>query len=882
MKGKPTDYWGKLERAPGTDRKHGPVVAWHPLLAHCADVAACVEALLRRTLLGVRLACLLGRTSLDTVTIARLCVLALLHDLGKLNHGFQAKDEDAPREVAGHVREILAFLPIPGARPLAVTKRVYAELEFVARWNAVNLLVASICHHGRPLCAEAIHARDDFWTPKNGKNPVADVARFVTSARQWFPEAFESDAPPFPSSPAFQHAFEGLVMLADWIGSDRTLFPFAETLDDRMPDARRFAEGALVALGLDVQCAREGLGHAPPGFDRVLPRGTPHEAQRTVHALPVHAKGSLTILESETGSGKTEAALARFLKLFHAGAVDGMTFALPTRTAATQIHERIRSAVARTFENPHDRPPVVLAVPGYLRVDEAHGVRLPGFEVLWNDDDPNWLRHRGWAAENAKRFLAGAIVVGTIDQVLLSSLRVGHAHLRATALFRHLLVVDEVHASDAYMTRILRSVLQFHARAGGHAFLMSATLGTSARADFEAAVRGSRPPAELPFEEAKVAAYPAVHDAPVGESLATTSVRAPGLPKEIDVEVAALADHAEVLASRALDAARRGARVVVLRNTVTDAVETQLALEAAMTSEDENLAFTVRGIRTLHHARFSRDDRQALDDAIEARLGRNGPRDGGIVVVATQTVQQSLDLDADFLLTDLAPMDVLLQRLGRLHRHPERNAHRPTGFERPKAVILIGDASLEDAIRADGAASGPHGVGTVYDDVLVLRATQERLGDACALHIPADNRELVETTTHPEALDALAARLGEPWQRHRGKIEGIRLAHEGIATLALIDRTAPLGRYAFRDDELDERLRTRLGEDDRRVVFASAPTGPFGQPVKELTLPGWMVRDVPAGTDENAEAVEMGTEGFRFEWGEKLWEYGRLGVVILR
>jgi CRISPR-associated endonuclease/helicase Cas3 len=135
-----------------------------------------------------------------------------------------------------------------------------------------------------------------------------------------------------------------------------------------------------------------------------------------------------------------------------------MYFALPTRTAATQMHQRVYEAITRAFPSESTRPPVVLAVPGYIAVDDGVAHRLPGFEVLWNDNEAERFRFRGWAAENPKRYLAGPIVVGTIDQVLLSTLMVSHAHMRATALLRQFLVVDEVHASDSYMIALLRSV----------------------------------------------------------------------------------------------------------------------------------------------------------------------------------------------------------------------------------------------------------------------------------------------------------------------------------------------------------------------------------------------------------------------------------------
>jgi CRISPR-associated endonuclease/helicase Cas3 len=605
------------------------------------------------------------------------------------------------------------------------------------------------------------------------------------------------------------------------------------------------------------------------------------ESERRVVSWGRPPQGGLTILESETGSGKTEAALGRFVQLFQAGLVDGMVFALPTRTAATQLHARVVEAMRRAFPDEACRPGVVLAVPGYLQVDDTHGRRLPEFKVLWNDDDKERARHRGWAAETPKRYLAGTIAVGTIDQVLLSSLRVGHAHLRATALLRQLLVVDEVHASDAYMNRILEEVLRFHLGAGGHAFLMSATLGTHVRRKLESAALG---PEMVAGQYSSLAAalatpYPVVHHAARGAPATMEAVTIPGLPKTIHVTLEALADAPDAVASRALDAARRGARVLVLRNTVTDAVATQLALEALVTAADTPLLFRVGEVITLHHARFARDDRVLLDHAIAARFGKDAPALGGVVAVTTQTVQQSLDLDADILFTDLAPMDVLLQRFGRVHRHPEkRDADRPPAFEEARAIVLISDTPLEASIWKSGEARGKHGVGTVYDDLVILEATRRRLAEDGRLVIPAQNRALVEVTTHPEALDAVVRSLGEIWQKHRNKVFGIERAHVGIADLNLVDRTQRFGDYSFKRTELSERIAARLGESDRRAVFAAPPLGPFGGRVRELTLPGWLAREAPPDPELIPTEVQTGDGRARFAFGPLRFVYDRLGL----
>ncbi|MEZ4437042.1 MAG: CRISPR-associated helicase Cas3' [bacterium] len=675
MYGQPSTFWGKLKRD-----EHDVVVAWHPLIDHCADVAACCEALLRLPVVERRLAALTGRAAFDEVTRARLGVLCALHDLGKFNHGFQRKAARGGA-VAGHVTEGLALLDPRGSVGFGGLEAL--GVERMAAWGdergkaLVQLLTASVAHHGRPY--DPTHCGVDPRLWRGGSpTPLEGLRMLAEAARGWFPTAFEA-GPPLPTGAAFAHAFCGLVTLADWLGSDTDAFPYTtEAAYDpsgaaRMAFARDRAPGVLAAVGLDTRAARAALP-ARPGFEAIS-EFTPRAAQRGVIELPVEPGGSVVALEAETGSGKTEAALAHYVRLFAAGEVDGMYFAVPTRTAATQLHRRVTEAVERAFGDA--RPPVSLAVPGYLRVDDTEGRKLPGFEVLWNDrDDARW-RFRGWAAENSKRYLAGAVVVGTIDQVLLSGLRVDHAHLRATSLLRLLLVVDEVHASDAYMTTLLEEVLARHRAAGGHALLLSATLGGEARARLLAAGSGrrARPPS---LAEARETPYPQISYR--GGSAVDVAVADEQRSRVIEAELWAAMDDDAAIAARALSAAQAGARVLVLRNTVTGCLAVQRAIEAAA-GLDAEVLFRCEGVPAPHHSRFAEPDRRRLDAAIERDFGKRLAV-SGVVVVATQTVEQSLDLDADLMLTDLCPMDVLLQRVGRLHRHHRPN--RPAGFERAR------------------------------------------------------------------------------------------------------------------------------------------------------------------------------------------------------
>lgn len=852
MLGTPTTFWGKLKR-----NDAGLVSDWHPLVAHCADVAAVTEALLTRTLLGKRLAHVAGRVAFDEATIARLCVLAALHDLGKLNHGFQAKalPLDAKVERRGHVGEAFSRFNVNGRDSELVALQSHLPLSDFVAWGGEDvscpLLFAALGHHGRPGNVDENRFMREIWRRRDDRDPANGLSELVSSARAWFPAAFISSASSLPAEPVFQHAFAGLVMLADWIGSDASADAFRYQRDedppDRMPFARERAARIIAALGLDATAARTSLGEHAPAFQGVW-SFAPCSAQQAMLDLDAQpSAGTLTLLESETGSGKTEAALAHYLRLFHSGRVEGLYFALPTRTAATQIHKRVVDAVEKAFPIEASRPAVVLAVPGYLRVDGIEGQRaLAGFDVLWNDNRMRADRHRGWAAKHPKRYLAGAVVVGTIDQALLSTLQIDHAHLRSTALLRHLLVVDEVHASDAYGTRLLQDVLGAQLAAGGHALLLSATLGTAARARlFTPHGKPRMPPP--PLAEAMLAPYPALVTRAEADAIPTVvAIDAPAISKQVTTDLQPWADEPSSIVTEALEAARAGARVLILRNTVSDCVATQVALEAVAGERERALLFQCRGVAAPHHARFARADRAALDVAIDEGFGKGRERALGIIAVATQTVQQSLDLDADLLLTDLCPMDVLLQRIGRLHRHSTRV--RPAGYGEPRVVVLVpAERDLGTLIRPKGEARGKHGFGTVYDDLRILEATWRLLETEQVLDIPAMNRRLVEQTTHPEALAAIVAERDGAWLAHQTKVEGVNSADRGLASLNVIRRDQPLGELSacFPDKQLeDRRISTRLGEGDRRLVFDVPFESALGNQVHELNVQAWLADGV--------------------------------------
>ncbi|MGK0360740.1 MAG: CRISPR-associated endonuclease/helicase Cas3 [Bradymonadia bacterium] len=855
MDGIPTSdkLWAKLE-----SDADGRIQRWHPLLDHCADVAACFDAIVRCTILGQRLAHLIGQESLTEVQVARLTVLAALHDSGKANDGFQAQARGGP--IVGHVREFICALTTrqPGAALFEAVGAVQLEAFFGK--HAVELLFASIGHHGRPPAKDEMLGRTagGFWSA----HALQGLAELRDAALGWCPLA-TADAPPMPCTPEFVHAFNGVITLADWLGSDTTFFAYTEPGDPpRFEWAQDRAHMAIAAIGLDPRAARSAIGDGPIDFSRIVPveGAQPRGVQDVMAKLALPDAASLTILEAPTGEGKTEAALLHYLRLFQAGRVDGIYFALPTRAPAHRLYTRITGVINRVFER--DAPPVSQAVPGYLMADGVAGRRLPEFKVLWADEAFN-RRQRGWSAEHTKRYLAGAVVVGTLDQVLLSVLKAPHTHLRAAGLLRLLLVVDAVHASSVYMGRLLDLALRRLHAAGGHTLLLSATLGAQARAVF----LGQPAPT---LEVAAATAYPLV--TATGIAIPTRAIDV-HRDKDVEWRLAPIADDDSAVAIQALTAAARGAKVLIIRNTVRRAIATQQALESLTRSGlADGRLFRVCGVTTLHHSGFACGDRNRLDAQIEVDFGKDA-KASGRVAVGTQTIEQSLDLDADLLITDLAPIDVLLQRIGRLHRH---RRERPAGFVTARVVVLgPRETNLAAYIQQSGEARGFDGVGTVYPDLRALSASRQLIEANPTVQIPRDCRRLVEHGLHADALAQIGDADDPRWRAHATALWGAQAHESDIAREVSLPWSTPFSESRFKlSDSL--RAQTHLGAADRRVVFVTPQHGPFGREIDELTLPDYWTYGVE--DDAQPTAIDVDSTGLYFTFGSRQFVYDRLGL----
>jgi CRISPR-associated endonuclease/helicase Cas3 len=844
--------------------KHDGPDEWHPLVAHSADIAAVLEMLLRHTRLGPRMARLMGQDTLSEEQVQRFCALAALHDAGKANPWFQNRAFDPedrafdPKRTGDHVTPMVNMFHSE-ERWTALSSAMNLDVLypwFGSQWDAMDWLRVTWSHHGRPV--EPEQPKKDLWPGKS----LQRLAAVTDWAREWYPDAF-GKAPPFGSA-KIQHLFNGALTLADWIGSDTDFFELSPGLTapgDAMDTARCRAWKALQDLRLipnrDIESS----------LSNILGGYQPYEIQEEIQGLSASREGTLTILESATGSGKTEGALGRYAYLLENGLVDSMYFAVPTRAAAKQLYKRVKKARNRIFGA--KEPPVHLAVPGYLDADNEEGTR---FSQRSEDMGP-----RGWAAESSKRYTASPIAVGTIDQVLLAALRNSHAHLRLAGLARSFLVVDEVHASSVYMNELLQNVLSVHQKMGGHALLMSATLGAKARADFT----GEDVP-EL--DDAKAQAYPRLSHVNGSTLEEPTRPNAPGgNEKEVSVELNGWMRKPECIARRVEQAAAEGAHVLVVRNTVK-------ACQRLFEEIDERYSLRTitdaQEVATPHHSRYCAADRKCLDDRIETVYGKNEEDgrairslDSGVVTVATQTVEQSLDIDADLLITDLCPMDVLLQRIGRLHRH-DREGRRPEAHTNPQCVILTpGVRDLTAAIDSDSGKGYPGpGLGSVYGDLCIIEATwralEKRHEKREPLSIPDDNRTLVEEATHPDKIEDIAS--DDAWQTHAQTVREMAREETADARNNVIDFddwfTSSTNRFS------GERLKTRLGDEGIVVVLPDEMETPLGNTVEELTLSPYFFDRGNRPENGNAASAEPTDDGFKFTFEDETFTYTALGI----
>lgn len=440
--------------------------------------------------------------------------------------------------------------------------------------------------------------------------------------------------------------------------------------------------------------------------------------------LPLPDGPVLVMIEDTTGSGKTEAALilARRMMQQHKGS--GIFIALPTTATADAMYGRMAEQYRRLFA-PGTLPSLALAHGRRkLNVHFSDSILPDGDAGDIHDEESVGAACAAFFADDRRKVFLAEVGVGTVDQALLAILPTRYATLRLAGIASKILVIDEAHAYDAYMQKEVETLLAFHAAAGGSAIILSATLPRGMKEKYARAFCNLGHDDTL---DVALPSYPLFTTVAVDrEPLASPVAPHEGTRRCVK---AIRLDGRDVALARVVAAAEAGACAAYIRNSVDDAIEAWRDLRE-------------RGVEPLlFHARFAMTDRLAIERQVLRIFGKQSTPDQrrGKVLVATQVVEQSLDLDFDVMASDLAPVDLLIQRAGRLWRH------RRAGRLAPGPELLV--VSPEPAATAGkdwAAAAFPRGA-YVYRNHAVLWKSARVLFEAGAIRAPDNLRELIES-----------------------------------------------------------------------------------------------------------------------------------------
>lgn len=726
-------YWGKAQNG------------HHLLPYHCLDVAACAVALLRQ---NRRISQTL--THLTNLNETRLLALigwsAALHDLGKLSPSFQWKVPELARGLGQQETDCPADVRHDSLGWVLWRDRLARDLDLPPdqQDRAEMWLRCATGHHGTPP-SRTVGLRTiklNRYFPGSEHAAALEWVRFAE--RLFMPDLSAGDLEALRRASWW---VAGLVTLADWLGSSTQWFPYQPQpgdLHDYWQATQDRARTAVIESGLDQKPTRRTFAELFPHY-----QPTPIQAE-AARLDPDQA--FLLIIEEATGGGKTEAALA-------AVGGDSFFFGLPTMATANGLWSRVAELQSQQ---------TLIHSKGWL---VPHAME----------------RAEAWVNDSSRKQLLASIGVGTVDQAMLAVLLVRYGALRLIGLAGRSLIIDEVHAYDPYMTRILERLVEFHARAGGNVVLLSATMPMSIRQGFVQAWSRGRGLAAPPLASTE---FPLLTywDGQHASQKAVASYR----PKEIRVERETSLD---AILDRIISASRQGRCVVWIRNTVRDALEAFDALEAQGISPD------------LFHARFAQQDRLDIESRVLATFGKASTHEqrSGRVLVATQVVEQSLDLDFDLMVTDLAPVDLIIQRAGRLHRHERGPRGTPT--------LVVHCPPCSESPDSTWVSDWSSGTAFVYPDHGRLWLTLKLLGDGFVL--PTDSRRLVEGVyCEAAAVAAIPGGLNENALKARHK-------RDAMTESARANLIPPGMDYSNDGGPIwdDEEAPTRLGERSREWVL---------------------------------------------------------------
>lgn len=678
---------------------------WHPLLFHMLDAAFVAGEVLRSEGGRAWRQVIASSGGLSQDYVQRVVpFLVGLHDIGKAAPSFQKRAADLAKRLCDR------GLSFPDSE---VPEFSHAEESYYYLWQVLERFVSRSAGADKDqrrlveAIAQAVGSHHGVFHGYHSMSPYPFVGpnedcedklqwskarlELMEELKSALGEVYGEWEEPVAMAPgnlsALTITLNGLTTLCDWIASDQTLFPYAGEMELRryVPVSRERAERAVASLGIGKLLELPDGAFAELFPDKVPPR----PLQASVDCWWPQQPGPwIAILEAPMGEGRTEAALLLACRIGRAEGVRGVYFALPTMATSRQMHGRVAKRIGEWCGD-RDKAAVLL-INSQARLE----TQLEQALERSRDADGGDAEHETAAADlsswflPAKRSLLWPYGVGTVDQALLGALRVRHVSLRLLGLAGKVVVLDEVHAYDVYMSRIIDRLLEWLRELGTSVVVLSATLPSQRRKELLSAFMGEDMDKWSETREAN-RPYPLVTIGRPGEPAWSLAPDGVVKPREVALKYRVDGDEQRTANARyLLSRIAKGGCAAWICNTVAEAQEcfTELKHQAAEMPAES------RPEILLFHARFPEWRRECIETAV---LNRFGPPDApGVrrperaILVATQVIEQSLDLDFDLIMTQLAPVDLLLQRMGRLHRFPSWDCSRPPGLTAPELVVL--------------------------------------------------------------------------------------------------------------------------------------------------------------------------------------------------
>jgi len=833
-------FWAKTGK--GSFDANG-LPEYHPVICHLADTAAVAMAIVGDYLSPVAISTLETGLGLSRDSLIKCCgFLAGCHDLGKVSPAFQFQVDPVGKVLSGgELYDLWHKLPAvtrKGEAPHGlVTAKTLPEflVEIGMKRTLANRLAILVGgHHGFFPSSDEIHKLDDdlagtkedgtWWQRKFSQEIFKQLLNFVGLTLQ--------DLPPKCDNAAAM-ILAGLTTVSDWIASnpdDKTGFPYANDMafDEYAIGLSNKATRALEAIGWTKL-----ITNKPLTFPELFPQITqPRELQRSaIAAANTLTAPCLILVEASMGEGKTEAALYLADYLQQQAGTGGFYIGLPTQATSNAMFERAKKFLIQRY--PKDEFPDLINLTlshsaAALKQEYQESICPLDYQDQVYDKDQRVVA-REWHTAR-KRTLLSPYGVGTIDQALMGAIRSRHQFVRLFGLAGRTVILDEIHAYDLYTSTLLERFLEWLALLGSPVIALSATLPTETRRKLVTAYAkgcGSAEP-ELPTDKK----YPRLTTFTPSRGVDVQSFPAsPHVTRSLNLHWVNDKEWVTALQEKLSD----GGCIAVICSTVGRAQAVFERLQNHFPPDELGL----------FHGRFLFIDRDRIEKKCIANFGKpDDPktvRPSKYILVATQVIEQSLDLDFDLMISDIAPIDLLLQRSGRLHRHEERKEQeRPTKLTQREMWLIVPELEANGKARFGDSEF-------VYDRHVLLRTwltLRDRVGNYASVHLPQEMDTLIESVYAKGAIPAadLEAVHQDDWQTSLEKYEKDDSQDQAKADQVKLPsarkehKPCEFTRQGEEDDENAIAAVTRLGEKSVTVVFVQRTAEGLILPVSKAAI----------------------------------------------